>query len=96
MLFERIRHQDVVFLGVAVIRSGAAEVIDSVVCVAGGTMSSVIARGCHGRPRGRRRRSRGSLLRKEFWCSGYESSHGRNLAKKAAPSIDLHDVGLLG
>src|ERR1700722_9314003 len=103
VLFERVRDEDVVLLGIAIIGTRAGEIVDSIVCMvaAAGTTRRISARcagGCACRREwasnwGLRRGSLLSrLLREEFRRAGYESRHRPDFAKEVAASFDFHRI----
>src|SRR5215813_13535163 len=93
VFFEGVSHQDVILLGITVIRTRPGEIVDPVECVvlASGATKSIFGgrvRRCAATFRCDRR----SLLGKEFWYAGYKSQDRRHLAKEASPSVDSHRI----
>src|SRR5579859_1673758 len=89
VLFEWISDQHMIFLRIAVVGTGARDVVDPLVHMmfaAGATRHITLCVWWWGR-RGRARS--GSLLCKKF-CTGYETYHCCHLAKKLSPAVDVH------
>src|SRR5262245_45619093 len=93
VFFEGVSHQDVIRLGITVIRTRPGKIVDPVECV---VLATKATRSIFG---GRVRRcaasfrcDRGSLLGKEFWYAGYQSHDRRHLAKELSPSVDSHRI----
>src|ERR1700722_12426218 len=90
VLFEGIGYEDMICIGIAVIRTCPREVVDpfvGVVVAAGATRSVLAGSACAGRSRCG---PRGRLLREKFHSAGYERSHGRDPSKEITSSIDSH------
>src|SRR5207244_11687316 len=90
LLFERVRHKDMVVLGIAVIGARAGNVVDPVVrvatsatrCISSGYVLRCASRG----------RARCGLLSEELGHSAQESGQCCNSANKTASSIASHEV----
>ena len=88
VLFEGVRDEDVVLLGVAVIGTGSRKVVDPVVDVVG----SGPMRWYPHQVRLRVRRRQEPAATENFQCTSYKSCHRCGLAKEAASSVDFHEI----
>src|SRR5579859_4200880 len=91
MLLERIRHEDMIVLGITVIGAGAGKVVDPAVRVAA-SAARCIPNGCVLGWASRCLRPRRCLLSKQFGHTAQESSERRDSAEEIASSIVSHGV----
>src|ERR1700686_953114 len=94
VFLERVSHEDVILLGITVVRPRPREIIDPVECVliADGPTRSIFAGRARGWATNVGSAGSGSLLGEEFRRAGYKSRHRRDLAKEISSRVDSHRI----